>query len=281
MEVKPEAKTEIIKTEVIESKPELTESKKKIEKTIPSITSELPNAFRKGRKLYPKEIAYLKEIFQDSLDYDKIRITRDHWFSYGSTRVTGNTINFTSSRGGEYLFEDTPHQQLNQAGLDLMGHEAMHVWQFQNGGWAYIGETLAKQLAGYYSTGSRNTAYDWRMAVKWEVPWEKWSPEQQAQIIDQWNLATRNRRSPEEWLDANPSSPNGQFVIDTAKPYLEKVRRREGAPQYSIPGIIVASLVLGGAGYLLGKQNGAHLGIALSVILNLPWKRWANSKKKV
>ncbi len=249
-------------------------------KNPPDVSSDLPHAFRAGRPLYPKEVAYLREIFQDSLDYDKIRITRDHWISYGSTRVVGNTIHLTSQRGGVFLFEDTPEQALNQAGLDLIGHEAMHVWQFQNGGWAYIGSGLPKQLAGYYATGSRNTAYDWRMAVKWEIPWEQWGTEQQAQVIDQWNLATRGRLP----AGSDPEPPCGSCdpsdLIETAKPYLEKVRRGEGAPQFSVPGTVVACAVLGGLSYLAAGASSVKYGVTAGVLLNLPWNGWAKQRER-
>jgi hypothetical protein len=231
-------------------------------KKVPSITGKLPNAFRKSRKLYPKELAYCKEIYGNSLNYDKVRITRDHWFSFGSTRVVGNTINFTSSYGGDYLFEDTPEQQLNKAGLDLLGHEIGHVWQFQNGGWAYAGDSLTKQAAGFYATGSRNTAYDYKSAIYWEIPWEKWGPEQQAEAIDQWNLATRNTKD--------------KKVIDKLFPYVEKARRGEGAIQFSVAGTLVCSFIAGGIGYIVSKnkRRGALHGAGFGVLVNLPWNKW-------
>jgi hypothetical protein len=237
------------------------------------ITESLPKAFRKTRCLYPKEIDYLKEIFKDSLRYDKIRITRDHWFSYGCTRVTGNIVNFTSFYGGQPLFEDTEEQQLNQAGLDLLGHEAMHVWQFQHGGWAYALDALLKQAAGFYSTGSRNTAYDWQTAIYWEVPWEKWGPEQQAQAIDDWNLAMRER---EERL-SGAAVPGGVELVEKVEPYVEKVRNGEGAPQISIVGTFLICLVLGFIGYLISFLIPA---LIFGFLLNLPWNGWFLKKVK-
>jgi hypothetical protein len=235
----------------------------------PGVTKSLPHAFRKSRKLYPREVAYIKEIFGPSMRYDKIRITRDHWFSYGSTRVTGNVINFASFYAGEPIFEDTPEEHLTEAGLDLLGHEAMHSWQYQNGGWAYAGNALAKQSAGYYSTGSRNTAYDWQTAIEWEIPWEKWGPEQQAQAIDDWNLARRGRES-----GSGAAVSGGKELVEKLQPYADKVQRGEGATQYSIPGIVVCSFILGGIGYIWAKCKGVHYGIALGVLINLPWNKW-------
>ena len=229
-------------------------------KRTPSVTERLPYSFRKSRKLHPYEVAYAKEIYGNSIRYDKVRVTRDHWFAYGSTHVIGNTIHFLSDYGSDYLFEDTPEWGLNKAGLDLLGHEIGHVWQFQHGGWAYAGNALLKQAAGFYSTGSRNTAYDYRIAIEWNLPWEKWGPEQQAEAIDNWNLAKRNTKN--------------QKTIAALQPYVEKARRGEGAVQFSIAGTAVSCLVAGGIGYLINKNCGASVGVSLAVLGNLPWNGW-------
>lgn len=239
---------------------EIEAEKKKRE--IPSVTERLPHAFRKSRKLYPYEVAYAKEIYGDSIRYDKVRVTRDHWFSYGSTHVVGNTIHFLSDYGNDYLFEDTPEWGLNKAGLDLLGHEIGHVWQFQHGGWAYAGDALAKQAAGFYSTGSRNTAYDFKTAIEWEIPWEKWGPEQQAEAIDQWNLATRNNED--------------KKLIKQLRPYVELARQGKGAVKFSIMGTMVSCLITGGIGYIASsdKKKGVAIGTSIGVLINLPWNAW-------
>jgi hypothetical protein len=256
----------IIKKVELEEEKEPEKPKEPEEPEVPSVTKSLPHAFRKGRKLTPKEIDYVKRIYGDSVRYDKVRITRDHWFAYGSTRVTGNTINFTSDYGGEYLFEDTPEQQLNEAGLKILGHEIGHVWQFQNGGWAYAGDSVAKQTAGHYATGSRNTAYDWQSAVDWDIPWKKWGPEQQAEVIDRWNLAKHH--------------DNNEELAEKLFPFVEKARRGEGVVQFSIPGTVVCCLILSGVGYLIKKKKGAAYGAAAGFLINLPWNKWFLKKPR-
>lgn len=255
-------KTLVEQTEEPEPEPEPT-------RKTPGVTDSLPHAFRASRKLYPAEVEYAREIFGPSLRYERIRITRDHWFSYGSTRVVGNTVNFTSFYGDDALFEDTPEEHLTDAGLDLLGHELMHVWQYQNGGWAYAGDALFKQAAGYYSTGSRNTAYDWQTAFDWELPWEQWGPEQQAQAVDDWNLAKRGKNS-----SSGAAVHGGKKLVKKLQPFVEKVQCGEGATKFSIPGTLVTCSVLSGVGYLWKGLNGASCGAALGVLANLPWNHW-------
>lgn len=226
----------------------------------------LPGAFRRGRKLYPEELEYVKQVFKDSVDYDKVRITRDHWFSTGSTRVVGNTIHFTTDGGYDYHFLPGPGDRLSQEGMNTLAHEMAHIWQFQNGGWAYAVEALAKQAAGAYATGSRNTAYDWKTAVEWEVPWSKWGPEQQATAIEEWGLALRS---------------GNKEMLDEIAPYMEKVWKGEGAPQISPIGIAIFGTVGAGLGYLLNKKNrkrGALLGAGAGVLINLPWNKWRKDR---
>jgi len=240
------------------AKEEPEEPKEPEPKPVPSITKSLPNAFHKSRKLYPKEIEYVKKIYGDSINYDKVRITRDHWFSYGTARAVGNTIHFVSGYGDSYLFEDTPEQQLNKDGLELLSHEIGHVWQYQNGGIAYAINSLAKQAAGYYSTGSRDTAYDWQTAHDEELPWKKWGPEQQAEVIKQWNLAK---------LDDDE-------LAEELQPYVEEARLGKGATQFSIFGAVVLCSIAGGIGYLVKKKKGAAYGAVIGLLINLPWNGW-------
>ena len=134
------------KAEVIVKKEEIVKKKR-----VPSITEGLPHAFRKSRKLYPYEISYVKDVYGDSIRYDKVRITRDHWFSAGSTRVVGNTINFASNWGSAYLFEDTSEWGLNKAGLDLLGHEILKKGKLA------MGRSSARVLANRCYPGRSRT----------------------------------------------------------------------------------------------------------------------------
>lgn len=209
------------------------------------------------RKLYPEEISHVKDIFKDSIDYDKVRVTKGHLFSKGATRTVGNVIHFPV----ESFYPD--QDKLLPENLQTLSHELVHIWQYQNGGWAYAFESLAKQAAGFYSTGSRNTAYDWKTAVEWSIPWEDWGPEQQAAAIEEWGVANRSGNS----------ALSSQLL-----PYVDKVRSRKGAAQFSPAGAVVSVSVGAGIGYLIRKRSGAQIGGLIGLLLNFPWNSWLRKK---
>ena len=57
--------------------------------------------------------------------------------------------------------------------METLIHEMGHVWQYQNGGLAYIPESLWAQLKAAVSGKNRNAAYDWRTVHDAKVPWEQ------------------------------------------------------------------------------------------------------------
>ena len=181
-------------------------------------------ATTKSRALTQPEIAYAKDVYVDSIDYTKIRITRDSVLALGAPRTIGNTIHLKSDWG--HFKEDT--LELTPEGLETLIHEMGHVWQYQNGGLAYIPESLIAQLKAAVSGGDRGGAYDWRAAHKAKTPWEEWNPEQQAEAIEDFNKLLRKSK-------AGTATPAELHELSVLMPYIEKVRRREGAPTYGRP----------------------------------------------
>jgi len=181
-------------------------------------------ATTRSRKLNPTEIAYAKDIFKDSVDYPEITITRDSMLATGAPKTLGNTIHLRSDWG--HFKEDT--LDLTQRGLETLIHEMGHVWQYQNGGLAYIPDSLWAQLKGAVSGGSRNVVYNWREAVRTGTPWEEWNPEQQAEAIEDYNRLLRKSKDGTVTL-AELSE------IATLLPYMQKVWQREGAPTFRTP----------------------------------------------
>ncbi|MFO1086048.1 MAG: DUF4157 domain-containing protein [Reyranellaceae bacterium] len=174
-------------------------------------------ASRRSRSLSGPEKDYLREIFHESVDYDKVTITRDSALSAGAARTTGNTINLQE----EHFVGDT--MNLTPAGQLVLAHEMGHVWQYQNGGLAYIPSSLIPQIVAGLSGQSRNAAYDWRNAVRNHIDWSEWNAEQQAECISDYNEALRR-------INAGTATLADYETVTLAEPFIALVRERIGAP---------------------------------------------------
>lgn len=105
----------------------------------------------KERGLSTQEIDYLKPIYGDSIDYSAICIQQG-----GVKDLLGMRANTVRHD----IFMDDSHTDKNmydasgnltQTGrewLDTLGHEAMHVWQYEQQGTDYIGGALTAQWFG-------------------------------------------------------------------------------------------------------------------------------------
>lgn len=174
-------------------------------------------ASRRSRSLTAAEKAYLREIFHDAVDYDKVTVTRGSALSAGAARTTGNTINLQE----EHFVGDT--MDLTDAGQLVLAHEMGHVWQYQNGGLAYIPSSLIPQIVAGLSGQSRNAAYDWRNAVRNHIDWSEWNAEQQAECISDYNEALRR-------INAGTATLADYETVTLAEPFIALVRERIGAP---------------------------------------------------
>jgi len=208
----------------------------------------------KRRNLTAADITYARDVFADSVDYSKIEITRDSMMSTGAPKTIGNTIHLRSDWGGP-IFQPGDTMELTDLGRELLIHEMTHVWQYQHGGLAYIGDSLWAQLKASLGSGSRNGAYDWYAAHSAGLPWEKWNPEQQASAVERYNQALRLAR-------ATPptATPRDYSDLSTLQPYMDKVRRGEGAPQFSAAGAVAGGLAGAGMGALVGGAFGGPAG---------------------
>jgi hypothetical protein len=181
-------------------------------------------ATTRSRPLTQPEIDYATDVYLDSIDYTKITITRDSVLALGAPRTIGNTIHLKSDWG--HFKDDT--LELTETGLLTLIHEMGHVWQYQNGGLAYIPLSLLAQVKAAVSGGDRGGAYDWRAAHAAGTPWEEWNPEQQAEAIEDYNKLLRKSKD-------GTASPEELHELSVLLPYIEKVRRREGAPTFEQP----------------------------------------------
>jgi Domain of unknown function (DUF4157) len=174
-------------------------------------------ASRRERSLKKEERDYAWDIYHDAVDYDAIRITRGAALSTGAARTLGNSINLQD----EHFVGDT--MDLSPAGMLVLIHEMGHVWQYQNGGLAYIPSSLIPQIVAAARGQSRNVAYDWRNAARNHIDWADWNAEQQAECISDYNEALRR-------INAGSGTPRDFQTVTLAEPYIELVRRRIGAP---------------------------------------------------
>jgi hypothetical protein len=138
-----------------------------------------------SRSLTSGETSYAQTVFQDTLDYSQITITRGKLASTGAARTVGNTINFETTDFVAGTFD------LTSGGQSTLIHEMTHVWQYQHQGWTYAPEALWAQAKAAATTGSRNAAYDWESLDNAGVPWQEWNPEAQAQAVQDYNGALR------------------------------------------------------------------------------------------
>ncbi|MCW5581070.1 MAG: DUF4157 domain-containing protein [Luteimonas sp.] len=183
-------------------------------------------ATHRSRDLTIAEKIYLHEIYLDSVDYDKVSITRGSAFATGAARTIGNTIHLQD----RYFAGDT--MDLSDEGRLVLAHEMGHVWQYQNGGLDYIPSSLIPQFKAWIGGGDRNAAYDWRDAARKHIDWSDWNAEQQAECISDYNAALRRLKGNAYPGDAAGAAQRLQDLqtVSMAQPYIELVRAGIGAP---------------------------------------------------
>lgn len=166
------------------------------------------------------EIAQLRSVYGDSMDYSQIRIKEGHLgIANGlAPHTIGNTIYIPEG----WLDPTSANYQADRN--ELLVHEAAHSWQYQNGGTDYIGESLWNQFSGWVSGGNRNEAYDFGRAVNEGKVWSELNPEQQAALIE------------EAYRDGLFNDPNARLMhngtdyTDFARRAIAEMRAGRGAP---------------------------------------------------
>lgn len=137
-----------------------------------------------SRKLTDQEKALLREVYGDSVDVDSIRIVEGGPLNDKmASHTVGNTIYLPKGTSGDGSLFDK-NGNLTDYGSTLV-HETCHVWQSENGGGEYIGQSLYNQGVAIANGGDRGSAYDYKAAVKAGVPFEDLNPEQQAEYVQE------------------------------------------------------------------------------------------------
>lgn len=183
-------------------------------------------ASTKERALSEDEINYAKtEIFHDTIDYSKIRITRDSMYALGAPRTIGNTIHLKSTPPWNNFEGDG--LKLSEQGRSTLIHEMTHVWQYQNGGLAYIPQSVIAQLRAAIGAGGRGGAYDWAAAHKAKLPWSRWNPEQQAAAVERYNELLKAGKQ-------KTASPDQIAELAVLTTYMRNIWNRSGAPSFGL-----------------------------------------------
>jgi|GEM_PF-784327 len=128
-----------------------------------------------SRELTEDEIAMLREVYGDSIDYSQVRVKFGGPLNAdinGRARVVGNTVYFPGEDANKPI--KNADGSLTAYGETLV-HEMGHIWQSQNGGGDYIHQALFHQRYG--------DGYDYQKAIDDGLSFSEMNPEQQAEYI--------------------------------------------------------------------------------------------------
>ena len=158
-----------------------------------------------GRKLTATEIAELRKVYGDSIDYGNVKVKEG---SSGLFSLTNRP--FTH---GDTIYVPKGSLPLS---TDLLVHEMGHVWQHQHGGTDYMSEALWAQNFG--------DGYDFEKGVREGKSWSELNPEQQAELLQT------------AYRSGFFNAPGARFVYNThdytdyLNNALSQVRNGKGAP---------------------------------------------------
>jgi len=177
------------------------------------------------RPLYDSEIARVRSIFADAVDYGAVVIER-HFEGFDNRPFTiCNTIHL-----GERDFAEAGDEGgnlLSASGLSTLVHEMTHVWQFQHGGFSYIGNSVYNQVV-------KGGAYEYDDKLDAKVPWSEWGAEEQAQFIEDYNWAVGKMNE----AIAAGAVPEARVIklLKAGKPFLAQIQAGKGADSSPVLG---------------------------------------------
>jgi hypothetical protein len=161
------------------------------------------------------EIAQVKEVFGDKIDYSKVKIITGKdmtlWgkiLTSGGAAVTwGNTIYFPNNSKGdtEYNFNDFQ-------GKEWLTHEMTHVYQYQKSGWGYVPKSVWEQI----TKGENAYTYDKDLSAEKDFP--KYNIEQQAVMVEDYF----------RYLNGEEYDRNGNYFTIERIQIMGKILKKEG-----------------------------------------------------
>jgi type VI secretion system secreted protein VgrG len=163
------------------------------------------------RPLYDWEIKEAREVFADSLNYDRVRVHEcagwpDAIHVLGH-RLQGRPINPDEHNaitlGYHCYFPISMPRELtpvgNPFGMIWLIHELTHAWQYQHIGWSYLAKAFRVQItlgeAGYqYGDEAGLVA-----ARQNNLPFSSFNPEQQGNITRDYYIRQRTGQDASAW----------------------------------------------------------------------------------
>ncbi len=173
-----------------------------------------------GRRLTAPEKEELDKVFAGTVDLSQVLIKEG---KIGAMGMSGraftlcNTIYIPGTDGAGYGASGT------EGYLQLLVHETVHVWQYQNGGTDYITGSLKEQFKGWWSGKGMGDAYRFERGIREGKPWEHLNPEQQARLIED-SYASGMFKNENARLAGNHEHS------DYARSAMGELRAKRGAP---------------------------------------------------
>lgn len=131
------------------------------------------------RRLHPQEIRAAEHVFGYTFPYEDVRVYENSPFAAFLVSLS-NRVHLPQDRGLGVTVFNTIHFSVqlepDHADIPWLIHEMTHVWQYRQYGPRYLVDALQAQAE--FGHG----AYEFREGVAQGRPWERFNPEQQADI---------------------------------------------------------------------------------------------------
>jgi hypothetical protein len=189
--------------------------------------SEDSNCRRRVRPLYAWEAAEARQVFGDSLRYDRVRIHECATWTDAIDRLgrrlkrmppPGLEQHNSVTLGYHCYFPVSLPDRLVPPGHPLdfcmpwLIHELTHAWQYQHVGWIYLARALAAQFR--YGTAAYDFGGEANLVKCRQNHWTitKFNPEQQGDIARYYYYGLRSTNAIDE--------PNKQNELSAYQPYI-------------------------------------------------------------
>jgi|GEM_PF-4698644 len=168
------------------------------------------------RALTPNEIAQMRLVFGDSIDYGKVRIQRGG-FQNDVLKLDGATVVQNEIRFADKYFDGNGNFTI-PAGINILTHEMTHIWQYQNRGIGYLSDSLGGQANDLLLHGGDDDSYQWQDDVLLGLKeFNDLGVEQQAELVEAIGRAMRaGRYNQNQFLPDTPATAATAAIPATA-----------------------------------------------------------------